>query len=152
MIVSKEQKLALRKNVREKLSLLSPHHIEWLATKMLEEFPETEPTLTVLVDEPTPAFEMPEVLDETHLWPLIEKRQAMVALQGAPKDALESAVFFARIYGKLADTKKDRRPARETPPEKTPAEALAEMAQLAETNFSHEPGEATAVDSGIAKK
>lgn len=147
-----EQILVLRKEIRDKLTTLKPQHVQWLATKMLEEFPETATYLTVLADPPTPSFDLPAEIDESHLWPLIEKRQAIVALQGSPKDALESAVFFARLYGKLADTKKDRRPGKEAPPVKTAAEALAEMAQLADENFGHEPGEAVAVDSGIAKK
>lgn len=150
--------MQLRKTVRENLSVLPIEQIQWLATKMLEEFPEQAHRLAIVGQDaappppPPPEFEIPAEINESTLWPLIEKRQAHVALRGAPREALDSALFFARVYGKIASEKRAPASRKEPPPEKSEAELLADTVKLAEENFPHEPGEAIAVDAGLSKR
>lgn len=135
----------LRQDVLRQLAKLNTAQIEHVAVILLREMPETELLLTYA--DPT-ALEAPESADEEVLWPLILRRQSMIAMSGDPRTAQPAMMFFARLYGKIEPT---GGPRAKTPTDKDqePGARLASMQReirsLAEQFASHEPGEATIV-------
>lgn len=153
----REANMALRKNVRQQLGDATTEQIEYIATLVLEKFPdeETARRLTIAtspVSAETPRFPLPADLSEATLWPLIEKRQAHVALNGGPKESLDAAMFFAKMFGKVKGESARGSSKPPPPPEKSDEERLLEMADTVHAHVDHEPGAATTVDSGIGKR
>lgn len=88
--------------------------------------------------------DVPAIITEANMWQRILRRQAFIALNGAPRDATYSATFLAQCWAKI------HRP-NQKKPDKSPDEQFTDLMQTIGT-LDHEPdaeGAIVASEAGV---